>query len=173
MVTPVKIRRAVAEDAQFLPDIERSAGKAFQSIAGLEWISSDEVWSAAEHLDWMARALTWVAESDQGELAGFLIAETIVDILHIWEVSVHSDVQGQGIGRQLVQTAQRHGRETGLSALTLTTFRELKFNEQFYAGLGFQTLETDQLSDRLAGILDKEAEEGLPRARRCAMKMPI
>lgn len=156
-----------------LPDIEISAGKAFQSIPGLEWISSDEVWSAAEHLDWMARGRTWVAESDQGPLVGFLIAEVFGDALHIWEISVHSDVQGQGIGRQLIDVAQRHGQETGLSALTLTTFREVQFNEPFYARLGFHTLETDQMPDRLARILDKEVEEGLPRARRCAMKMPI
>jgi len=169
----MKIRRAVEEDAVLLPEIERSAGKAFLSIPGLEWVSSDEVWSAAEHLDWMERAMTWVAESDQGKLAGFLIAEVFGGDLHIWEISVHANVQGQGIGRQLMEVAQHYGRDAGLTALTLTTFRELKFNEQFYARLGFQTLGTDQIPDRLARILDKEVEEGLPRARRCAMKMAI
>lgn len=167
------IRRATPDDAPFLPEIEISGGTAFRSVPGLEWVADDEVWSAAEHLDWMDRAAVWVAENDQGKLVAFLITEEFEDALHIWEITVHHAEQGHGLGRQLLDVAEDHTRNVGLNALTLTTFRDLAFNEQFYSKMGYQTLHADQLTSRLQGALAKEAEEGLPAEKRCAMRKNI
>lgn len=167
------IRRATPDDAPFLPEIEISGGTAFRSVPGLEWVADDEVWSAAEHLDWMDKAAVWVAENDQGKLVAFLIAEEFEDALHIWEITVHHAEQGHGLGRQLLDVAEDHARNVGLNALTLTTFRDLAFNEQFYSKMGYQTLHADQLSQRLRIALAREAEEGLPADKRCAMRKII
>ena len=61
----------------------------------------------------------------------------------------------------------------GTTAVTLTTFRDLVFNEKFYQKLGFQTLGTDELTPRLQDILGSEAENGLPAERRCAMRLDL
>ncbi|MEL6876231.1 MAG: GNAT family N-acetyltransferase, partial [Pseudomonadota bacterium] len=58
----------------------------------------------------------------------------------------------------------------GLQDLTLTTFRDVVFNEQFYHRLGYQTLHADQLSPRLQKVLENEEAEGLPADKRCAMR---
>ncbi|CPQ40710.1 acetyltransferase [Bordetella pertussis] len=61
----------------------------------------------------------------------------------------------------------------GLPAITLTTFRDLPWNQPFYARLGFATLQADGLNVRLQAILAREASLGLPAARRCAMRREI
>ncbi|SIN59971.1 N-acetylglutamate synthase, GNAT family [Parasphingorhabdus marina DSM 22363] len=164
------IRRASEEDAPLLPDIEISAGAAFRTQQDLEWVADDEVWSAEEHLDWMEKGLVWVAAESRNRPVAFLITEVFGDTLHVWEVSVHHAEQGHGLGRRLMEVAEAHAREAGLRDLTLTTFRDVVFNEQFYHRLGYQTLHADEISPRLQQVLEREAAEGLPIDRRCAMR---
>lgn len=171
--TAWEIRRAVPADAPFLPDVEISAGIAFLSVPGLEWVADDEVWSAEEHREWMDRATVWIAHDENGKPGAFLITEIFETELHIWEISVHHDGQGQGLGRRLMMVADDYARSKGMKALTLTTFRDLKFNEGFYANLGFETLDSDRISDRLQKALAHEADEGLPLEKRCAMRKVI
>jgi hypothetical protein len=47
----------------------------------------------------------------------------------------------------------RYPAWNGLPALTLTTFRDLSFNEHFYQKLGYKTLDEAELPERLADIL--------------------
>ena len=164
------IRRASEEDAPLLPDIEISAGAAFRTQPDLEWVADDEVWSAEEHLDWMEKGLVWVAAESRNRPVAFLITEVFGETLHIWEVSVHHAEQGHGLGRRLMEVAEAHAREAGLRDLTLTTFRDVVFNEHFYHRLGYRTLHADEISPRLQRVLEQEAAEGLPIDRRCAMR---
>ena len=55
-----KIRFAVKDDAQFLPEIERSSGEAFRQIPHLEWIADDDVQSVERHEDLIRQGLAWV-----------------------------------------------------------------------------------------------------------------
>ncbi|ETH81148.1 acetyltransferase, GNAT family [Bordetella pertussis STO1-CHOC-0017] len=81
--------------------------------------------------------------------------------------------QGRGIGGRLVRAAIDAAAAAGLPAITLTTFRDLPWNQPFYARLGFATLQADGLNVRLQAILAREASLGLPAARRCAMRREI
>ena len=60
-------------------------------------------------------------------------------------------------------------RNSGYSAITLTTFRDLPWNGPFYARLGFEEVTALDAHPRLAGELALEADHGLPVERRCAM----
>nr|WP_207803139.1 GNAT family N-acetyltransferase [Rhodopseudomonas palustris] len=97
----------------------------------------------------------------------------MTDALHIWQMAVHRDQQRRGIGRKLIEAAQRFAADHGSTALTLTTFRDVPWNEPYYQRLGFVTLGEDDLDSRLKAVLDAEARAGLPRARRCAMRKPL
>ena len=169
----VQIRPAVSADAALLPDIERSAGELFRTIPDLSWIADHEVMSAEAHLARIAEGTVWVAQDQGASLIGFLTAERVGDELHIWEISVHSGHQGRGVGRQLMEAAEAYARRTGISALTLTTFRGVRWNEPFYARLGFETLEGAAIGDRLSALLRDEVLHGLPGERRCAMRRMI
>lgn len=173
-MTDIMLRPAILEDASLLPDIEKSAGEAFRSVPDLEWIADDDVMSADHHAVYIDEGTVWVAESNE-RLVGFVTARLEIDenSLHILEISVDSEQQGQGIGRKLFDTVVKYASEQNLTGITLTTFRDLAFNEIFYQKLGFQTLEPDALSPRLRDILRTEAENGLPAERRCAMSMRL
>lgn len=162
---------AKSEDASFLPDIERSSGEIFRSLADLAWIADDDVQSVERHLQLIAAGWAWVARID-GRIVGFLNAEQSCDTLHLWQMAVHADYQHRGIGRQLVELAKGAARECGMAELTLTTFRNLAWNEAFYRSCGFQTIPIAQLSARLRQIIDAEVKAGLPLDQRCAMRYP-
>ena len=170
----ITLRPAILKDASFLPDLEKSAGEAFRSVPGLEWIADDEVMSADLHETYIDEGTVWVAESSD-QLVGFITTRLESDekSLHIIELSVESGQQGKGIGRKLMNAAMEFASKQSLRALTLTTFRDLAFNEKFYQKLGFQTLDPDKISPRLHEILIGEAESEIPAERRCAMLMQL
>ena len=166
----VLIRLARPSDAALLPEVERSAAGRFREIPDLAWISDDAVLPADTHERFIAGGAEWVAEDLVDGIAGFLVAEPMGDDLHIWELAVRLDRQGQGIGGGLIEAAAAHAHAAGLTALTLTTFRDVAWNEAFYARRGFQRLKGAALDDRLAAILAREITLGLPGDRRCAMR---
>lgn len=165
------IRPTRADDVALLPNVERSAGKAFLSLPDLAWISSDNALSVERHLEFIAGGYAWVATEDAVPV-GFIGAEKTRDALHIWELAVHLDFQGKGIGRALMDEAMRTAKRDGLPAVTLTTFRDVAWNEPFYRKLGFRTL-ADAMPARLHAILDAEVAQGLPREKRCAMMLSL
>tara|TARA_R110002033_G_scaffold16466_1_gene45629 strand:- start:189 stop:704 length:516 start_codon:yes stop_codon:yes gene_type:complete len=168
----VSIRAATSDDAPSLPEIESAAAKAFLSVPGLEWIAGEAPMSADSHRIYIAEGSVWVAVKD-GRCIGFLTSAIFDDALHIIELSVADGYQGQGVGRRLMETAREYAAEKDRQALTLTTFRDLPFNENFYHNMGYQTLESAEMPNRLADILAAEIENGLPGNRRCAMRLTL
>ncbi|MGF6149177.1 GNAT family N-acetyltransferase [Pseudomonas fluorescens] len=169
----ISLRRAQFNDASALPAVERSAAALFRNDPELAWLADAPVTSFEQHLRAIESAQVWVAEMANGSIVGFLSAHTADTELHIQEISVCSGFQGQGLGRRLLQTALEYARQNGLTALTLTTFRELPWNEPFYQRLGFETLAFSDLDQRLQAVLEAEITHGLPGARRCAMRYCI
>lgn len=171
------IRRVQPKELSLLPEIEISAATLFRD-AGIEVFADEahdgpadfttpQAWQAV-----LARGgLIWVAEGASGELLAFLAAEQVEGRLHVLEIDVRRDAQGQGIGRRLMETAAEEARLRGLSGLSLTTFRDVPWNAAFYASLGFRIVETPEGS--LAAFLAREATRGLDPERRCAMILDL
>ncbi|WP_025512835.1 GNAT family N-acetyltransferase [Bordetella trematum] len=162
------LRRSEPADAPHLPDIERDAGQRFLEVPGLQWLAADAGIDSAGHLSLIAGGWSWVAALE-GRLLGFLQASRHGQDLHIVELSVRRAQQGRGLGGALMAAARQAASEAGLSRLTLTTFRDLAFNEAFYRRLGFVTLALP--GARLQAILAEEAGAGLPG--RCAMALTL
>jgi GNAT superfamily N-acetyltransferase len=168
-----QIRLAAIDDAPLLPAIERSAGELFRQIPELAWIADDDVQSVERHEEFITNGTAWVAVGEDNTPVGFLNGEVIDRAFHIWETSVHSDHQRQGLGTKLIARAKDYAVAQGLASLTLTTFRGVDWNDVFYNRLGFQWIEQDQLSEALDAILANEASAGLPAKQRCAMTMKL
>ncbi len=169
----ITIRLAISEDADALPAIEQSAGLAFRAIPELAWLADGDNVSPGRHRALIAQGACWVAADDQDRPVGFLSAEVIGDALHIWELDVRLDRQGQGIGRALLERAIADVGRRGLAAVTLTTFRAVTWNAPFYRKVGFRVLEGAEIDERLATLLQEEAAHGLPADRRCAMRLDL
>lgn len=165
------IRTTLASDAPLLPDVERSAAQAFRQVPGLAWLADSEVMSETDHLVFIDTGCSWVAVDEHDRPMGFLCASVADDALHIHEVSVRSEAQGQGLGRRLLDRAAGAARQQGLPWLTLTTFVDVPWNAPLYRRYGFEMIAGPQLGPRLQGILAGEGAHGL--RGRCAMRLPV
>lgn len=161
---------AHAADAPLLPAVERSAGEAFRAIEDLAWIADGDDLSVERYAALIGGGTSWVAADSNGAIVGFLCAERAEEELHIWELAVVQERQRAGIGRRLLDTALAWARSAGVGAVTLTTFRDVAWNEPFYHHHGFVTLDAAQAGPRLAGLLAEEEARGLPASLRCAMR---
>jgi GNAT superfamily N-acetyltransferase len=168
----ITIRPARTEDAEALPQIEQSAGLAFRAIAELAWLADGDNVSVEQHRALIAAGACWIA-GEKDRPVGFLSAGIEGDTLHIWELDVSLDRQGQGIGRALLERAIADARRRGLAAVTLTTFRAVAWNAPFYRKFGFRVLEGAEIDERLASLLGDEAEHGMALDQRCAMRLDL
>ncbi|MFI9050978.1 GNAT family N-acetyltransferase [Streptomyces sp. NPDC053427] len=155
--------------------IERAAGEAFRPL-GMAAIADDEPPSIAELTRYLLAGRLSAAYEDAGSGGttagpiGYLVREPVDGCVHIEQVTVHPDHARRGIGRALIDRAERDGR--GAAALTLTTFAEVPWNAPYYERLGFRVLADDELTPGLRDIRADEARRGLDRWPRVAMRRP-
>lgn len=114
--------------------------------------------------------LLWLVD-DAGEAVAFLAARIAGDRLHIDELDVRQDHQGQGLGRQLLAHAKAEALVRGLARLSLTTFRNIPWNAPYYARFGFCDWPQEDAEADVQAALANEASRGLKD--RCAMVMEI
>lgn len=168
----VLIRPAAPVDAALLPEIERSAAILFDGAPDLAPYARAHVMSVAAHLAHIDT--TWIAQNHNGFMLGFISCQCIGDDLHIGELSVSRRFQRQGVGRCLLTHAIDWARENGLSRLTLTTFRDVPWNEDFYRKFGFDIVDVGAADEpHLTDLMQREAAAGLPMDRRCAMVLNV
>ncbi|MEO1220784.1 MAG: GNAT family N-acetyltransferase [Pseudomonadota bacterium] len=162
------LRLARLADAEHMPAIERAAGKLFQEVEGLAGIAGEHTLPLERLERYIRKGHCLVAHSGE-RMIGFLVCEPFRRELHIWELDVHPDFQGHGVGAGLLRACMIDARNSGFSAVTLTTFRDVPWNGPFYERRGFEEVTALDAHPRLAGELAVEADQGLPASRRCAM----
>ncbi len=72
-----------------------------------------------------------------GQLVGCIFAADRPEELYVGKLAVDESFRGLGIGRMLMQAAERHALEQGKPALELQTRVELLDNHATFARLGF------------------------------------
>jgi GNAT superfamily N-acetyltransferase len=160
----MRIRVAQPEELALLPEIERASGELFRDI-GMPEIADDDVLPVeilALHHVWVAADLVPVAFIAVGALDG---------AAHIEQVSVHPSHARRGIGRRLIDHVEAWAATQGLTALTLTTFRDVPWNGPYYERLGFREL--TEPTPGLAVVVAEETARGLDPATRICMRREI
>jgi GNAT superfamily N-acetyltransferase len=71
-------------------------------------------------------------------ICGLICLTVTDDALLVETVAVHPDVQGTGLGRQLLDFAEQEARRSGLRRLRLYTNEVMTENLALYAHLGYQ-----------------------------------
>lgn len=165
-----RFRRAIEADADVIPELEQSAGLLFRTDQELAWLADADNLPADRYREIIAEGWSWIAENIEGHATAFLAATLEDRELHIWELGVRIECQLRGIGRQLMQRLIAQATQGRISAVTLTTFRDLPWNMPFYQSIGFEPVAPENLDPRLAALLAAEIKKGLPAARRCAMR---
>jgi GNAT superfamily N-acetyltransferase len=153
----VLIRLAQPAELPYLQEIEIASGEPYRDV-GMPEIADDDPMS----LDDLAGHDVWVAIGAEGVPVAFIAVGDVDGATHVHQVSVHPSHARQGIGAALIEHVAG-----GERAVTLTTFRDVPWNQPYYERLGFRAVA--ETSPGLAGIMREEASRGLDPATRVAM----
>lgn len=139
------IRRATLADldglkAAALAAYAPYAAQGFAPPAGTETLAQN----IADHH-------VWVAE-DRGFVLGGIVLMMQNGTAHIADIAVHPIGKGQGLGRQLIDTATAAANDAGCANIALTTGKNMTDTQAFYARLGW--IETARDGDDITFALD-------------------
>ncbi|MPY93643.1 MAG: GNAT family N-acetyltransferase [Acidimicrobiia bacterium] len=169
---PTSVRPAREAEIPALRSVEVDAGRRFVDV-GMAYVAGDE----APPLEWFRERLAagrlWVAPGPTGEVVGYAAASEVDGEGHLDQVSVLASYSGRGIGRALVSAVADWARACGHDAVTLTTYRDVRWNGPWYRTLGFVDLDEEELGPELAAIRLAEAARGLDRHPRTAMRQVL
>lgn len=134
------IRKAAPDDVKGLRAAVLAAYAPFANIGtGLPLV--------AEALDADIRDhLVWVAD-DRGIILGGIVLAVSDGHAHLMNLAVHPDWGGQGLGRELIDTAQDAAVALGCTEMFLTTHPQMTATIVFYAKLGW--VETGRDADKV------------------------
>jgi GNAT superfamily N-acetyltransferase len=162
------IRRAEQADLPLLNEIELAAAQLLQGHAPDSVLSEATPFADFEIAQRVGHL--WVAAIN-GQPVGFAHVKLLEPhAAHLDELDVHPRHGRQGLGRCLVLAACEWAAAAGKDAVTLSTFREPRWNMPFYASLGFKAIPKADLSDALARIVADETRRGLNPTRRVVMR---
>ena len=102
---------------------------------------------------------------------GFAVLDAVDGATHLAELDVSPSVQGRGVGTLLIEAVCGFALGRGHRAVTLTTFREVRWNGPYYVSRGFVVLDPATVGPGLAAILADEDRRGLEG--RCAMRRTV
>ena len=152
-----------------LQQVERLSGQRFREI-GLSEIADDDPPSVDELRAYISAGRCWIA-AEGDEIVGYLLIDQVDGNAHIEQVSVAPDHQGRGVGRRLVDAAERWAHERGAPAVTLTTFTDVPWNRALYEHLGFRVMDEQGIGPELRALREQEAAHGLdPEIRVCMIR---
>lgn len=95
-------------------------------------------WTRGNFLDSISSNYeTWLLRDEAGALVGYFLLMLSVDDAHLLNITVHRDMQGQGIGLLLLDKARAITREKKLHAMLLEVRPSNTRAEKIYRQYGF------------------------------------
>jgi GNAT superfamily N-acetyltransferase len=166
------IRAARVDDLWTFAAIELAAGRAFADV-GMESVASADPFPLDDLVRYQEAGHAWVAVDEHDAPIAYLVVDLVDGNAHIEQVSVHPSFARRGIGRALVDHVEQWARPHGISAITLTTFRDVAWNGPYYERCGFRTLRPDEVTPGLAAVRRHELEQGLDQWPRVCMRREV
>jgi N-acetylglutamate synthase-like GNAT family acetyltransferase len=134
------IRRATALDAPELATCIEAAYSRYRSqISDLPDVTAGLEDDINDHTVWVA--------VDRGAVVGGLVLIMGGDQAKLANVAVDDKTRGTGLGRALIEVAQRECRHAGIKSLSLTTHAAMTNNIALYSHLGWVI--TDQTGNKV------------------------
>ncbi|UCF78603.1 MAG: GNAT family N-acetyltransferase [Candidatus Eiseniibacteriota bacterium] len=167
------IRPARQEDIPHLPAVELAASSLYADRLeelGLGPLTLESMTQTDAFELALRMRMLWVAVDSDDRPIGFALAREVDGAAHLEELDVLPSHGRKGLGSALLARVCVWARENGYGAVTLSTFRDVPWNEPFYARRGFRTLRREELSAGLVHLLDIERARGLRMDRRVLMR---
>jgi GNAT superfamily N-acetyltransferase len=162
------IRPAREDELPLLIEIERAAGAMFRDL-GMNAVADDDPGSIEELAPFQRAGRALVYPDKQDRPVAYLLLGAIDGYAHVEQVSVHPSHGRRGIGRQLIEAADRWACEHDLAGLALTTYARVPWNAPYYERLGFQTWPDPEVPPGLQAVREHEAQRGLDAWPRVVM----
>jgi len=164
----INIRIAREDDYKFFKKIEESSFALFKEygcdLSHIE-TSSNNTYSHIE-----GKHEIYVAHNTHNEIVGFCAVKTVDSNAYIMEISILPEYRKKGLGTKFVEHAIYWAEINNYDYITLTTFRDLPFNGEFYKKLGFVEFTPDTKWRRLIAIRENEKKCGLEVIPRISMQ---
>jgi GNAT superfamily N-acetyltransferase len=168
MTTRYTITAARPQDLRLLAAIELAAAQLLAGCAPesvLNETTSQDVLEKAQRIGHL-----WVVLANDVPV-GFAHVEVIEsNAAHLEEIDVHPEHGRRGLGTMLVMHVCGWADEAGYASVSLTTFRDIRWNMPFYARLGFDLVLPEELSLALRAVVEDESRRGLDPSRRVVMR---
>lgn len=119
-------------------DFTPMAANDVDEIARIESDAYPFPWTRGNFLDSLAsRYDAWVARLPDGSIAGYFLLMHAVDDAHLLNITVRPDLQGQGLGRRLLDRVCLLAREAGMPAVLLEVRPSNRNALSVYRHVGF------------------------------------
>lgn len=123
-----------------VPQRQRRAMRAddLPAVLALEVRAYSHPWSVGNFRDSLAAGyLAEVLACAEAGIAGYFVALPGLDELHLLNLTVHPELQGQGLGSELLQAVMALGRARGLDTLWLEVRQSNERAQALYLRHGF------------------------------------
>ena len=168
----VRLRPALESDLLTIQEIERAAGEQYREY-GLDIVADDEPETVEVLAEYTEDGRAWVAVDSSNRPLGYILVDVIDGCGHIEQVSVVPRHQGEGVGRAFIEEVREWAISSGLTALTLTTYKHIPWNMPLYEHLGFRSLPLNEISRGVRAVRASEAEHGLDPDLRVVMRLDL
>jgi ribosomal protein S18 acetylase RimI-like enzyme len=136
-------------------------------------IAEDEPLSVNTLAQYQRDGRAWVTIDAMGRVVAYLINDRVDGNIHIEQVSVDPGHARRGLGRSLIDQTADVAAASGVSAVTLTTFRDVPWNAPYYVRCGFRILDESAWTPGLRAIRAREADHGFDRWPRVCMRRDL
>jgi GNAT superfamily N-acetyltransferase len=160
----IRLRPARPDEIETLRALERASAQRF--VGRMDALAADEPSPAAV----LAARITsdgLIVAADGETRAGFVMFRTVEDRAYVEQIDVLPAFGGRRIGAALLDAVADWARATGLSGLSLSTFREVPWNAPYYRRLGF--IEVADLTPGMREIRAEHLARGLDEDARVFM----
>jgi GNAT superfamily N-acetyltransferase len=163
------IRPARLDDIPALIAIEVASGELFRAV-GMTAVADDPPLSAEVFGHFVAAGRSFVHANVHNDPTAYILVEPLDGRLFVEQVTVSPASARGGLGAQLFDFAQDHASDFGMHGLSLTTFRDVRWNAPYYLRLGFEIVAASDLTLGLVSKLEDENSRGLAVWPRVAMR---
>lgn len=129
------IRSATLSD---LPAIRQCAREAYSPY--VERIGKEPAPMIADFEKQVRSGIVFVAEDSSARVQGFIVFYMRDDHMHLENVAVSSEHQGEGIGKALIEFCETAARDEGLPTVELYTNEMMTENLTLYPRLGYREI---------------------------------
>ena len=172
----VTIVPASASDGHTLRAIDDDACALFAAHGVEVELPHDHPFAREELARWLHSAehgSVFLAVDRAGAAVGFTALELVDGEPYLDQLSVRVAAMRQGIGGELLARAADWARSVGGSALWLTTYAHLSFNQPYYERHGFVVVRESECSAGLRNHLDEQRRILPAPGQRVAMRLPL